>query len=138
MKKLAPLLPGVVAAGILAALAIAGSSTIPSTVNIDTGDTVTDPVSTDRDFAIAGHVGSPKARCLAKRTVKLRGIYDTETTKQPFDTARTGTHGGFNGIGPSHHSGNLIAGAKAVVPAKNIGTKKHPRKCGSASDLAAD
>jgi hypothetical protein len=132
MKKLAPLLPLVVAAGILAALAVAGGP-IPTTVTVDTGGTIMDPVSADRDFGVAGHVESPNAKCLNNRTVTIRGLYATETKPHPFDIARTGRHGGFNGVGPSEHNSNTIGNATAKVPPKKIGPKQHPRKCDSAA-----
>lgn len=128
MRKLAALLPIVIAVGIVAALAVAGSS-VPSTVTIDTRGAVTDPASTNLDYGIAGRVDSAKAQCISNRTVRLLGVYFGEPKAHPFDTARTGSHGGFNGIGPSTHNGNTLTGASAVLEPKRIGSRKHPKKC---------
>jgi len=134
-RKLTAFIPIAVAAGILAGLAIAGNSTIPTTVSFDTVGTDSS-APPDRDFNIAGHVGSSKLKCLANRIVTITAGYENETTTHPFDVARSGLHGGFAGFGPSKHNGNDIAAAKFVVKPKQIGTKQHPRKCGRAADAA--
>jgi hypothetical protein len=123
LKKLAPILPLFAAAGIVAAIAVAGPSNIPSSVSIDTGATLATTTSPSRNFFIGGHVESAKAKCLPKRTVKIRAFYGTDTTPQPFDTARTGTHGGYNGIGPSKHGVDNIEAAKAILKPKKVGAK---------------
>jgi hypothetical protein len=131
-RKVIAFLPVAVAAGVLAGLAIAGSSTVPTTVSFDTVGTDSS-APPDRDFNLAGHVGSAKLKCLANRIVTITAGYDNETTSHPFDVARSGLHGGFAGFGPSKHNGNEIASARAVVKAKQIGTRQHPRKCGRAA-----
>ncbi len=123
MKKLAPILPAVLAAGILAGLAVAGGSNVPSSVSIDTGGTLATTTSPSRNFFIGGHVESGNVKCLPNRKVKLRAFYETESGSQPFDTARTGSHGAYSGIGPSQHAGNGIAAAKATLKPRKIGKK---------------
>jgi hypothetical protein len=123
VKKLAPILPLVGALGILAALAVAGPSNVPSSVSVDTGGTLATVTSPNRDFFIGGHVESEKAKCLPKRTVKIRGFYGTDTTPRPFDTARTGSHGGYNGIGPSKHGVDSISAATATLKPRKVGAK---------------
>ena len=123
MKKLAPIIPLVMAAGILAALAVAGQSNIPSSVSIDTGATLATTTSPSRNFFIAGHVESPKAKCVPNRTVKVQGFYGTDTTPQPFDTARTGSHGGWSALGPGKHAGDSIEAARATLKPKVVGAR---------------
>jgi hypothetical protein len=132
VKKLAPILPLVAAMGIVAAITVAGPSKIPSSVSIDTSGTLATTTSPSRTVFIGGHVESPKAKCLPKRTVKIQGFYGTDTTARPFDTARTGSHGGYNGIGPRKHNGDQIEGAKATLKPRKVGSKI----CGGDSVIA--
>jgi hypothetical protein len=123
MKRLAPILPLVGALGIVAALAVAGPSNIPSSVSFDTAGTLATTAPHSRNFFIGGHVESEKAKCISKRTVKIQGFYGMDTTPQPFDTARTGSHGGYNGIGPSKRNGNDIEGARTILKPRKVGAK---------------
>ena len=128
MKKLAPAIPVIAAAGILAALAVAGNSNVPTTISIDTNGSITQ--GTDTNLFIAGRVASSNPKCLPNRKLNVKGIYDTETTKRPFDTAVTSGRGGYNAIGPQKHAGHDITAAQLSVKPKDIGTKRHPKRCG--------
>ncbi len=128
MKKLAPAIPVIAAAGILAALAVAGNSNVPTTISIDRDGAITQ--GTDTNVFIVGRVASSNPKCLPNRRVKVKGLYDTETKKQPFDTAVTSGRGGYNAIGPQKHAGHDITAAQLSVVPKDIGTKRHPKRCG--------
>ena len=55
--------------------------------------------------------------------MKIQGFYGTDTTPRPFDTARTGSHGGYNGIGPRKHDGDRIEGARLTLKPRKIDAK---------------
>jgi hypothetical protein len=128
MKKLGAILPVFVALGILAALAVAGNSNVPSSLSVDTSGSIT--AGTDTSIYIAGHVESKKNRCLPNRRVKVTGKYDTESVKRPFDVARTSGLGGYDAIGPNKHAGNDITSAQLTLKPKVIGPKHHRKTCG--------
>lgn len=111
------------------ALSAFGASTIPSKVFFDDSAEVTNPSNPNRDLIIFGHVTSPKADCLANRKIVILARYMTETGFRPYDVARTGANGGFNGVGPSTRDANQIDAAKLILKPKPIGTKKHPKTC---------
>jgi hypothetical protein len=80
---------------------------------------------------VVGHVTSKSEKCVANRGVKISAVYgvDGGATTQPFDTAKTGKNGGFDGIGPESSGDNTISGFTLKLLPKSIGTKKHPKTC---------
>jgi hypothetical protein len=122
------------AAGALFALgasstAFGGTTEFPSQVVFDSAGEVPSPPSPDLDTYIRGRVVSKKDPCLNNRKVVILGGYDTESTWRPYDVARSGAGGGFNGIGPGSHDGNELSAAKLILKPRSIGTKQHPKTC---------
>jgi hypothetical protein len=81
-------------------------------------------------FDLAGHVSSPHRGCVAGRTVKLYVLHQ-DGSRTLADTDRTSTRGIWGAemtLGPQDVG-------KVFVIRKNIGTRRHPRICKTASLL---
>jgi hypothetical protein len=111
---------------LLAAPGAAGAAApIESTLTLDSG------VAKGPGLEYLGHLGSAIPKCVAGRTVKL--FFSLPGGERLMDTVTSSTRGVF-GVG-----GNATgaAGGRIFVTRKKIGSKRHPKFCGSASTLLA-
>jgi hypothetical protein len=78
-----------------------------------------------------GTIASDSKRCFANRKVKLSAQTTPDGPYKPFDTAKTGSKGGWAGIG---HSATPVESIKAVLVKSHYGPKNNRSTCGSDSE----
>ncbi len=99
---------------------------IPTAVTVDLGKLTTTP--TGATLILLGHVTSTNPKCLDNRTVKIKFYGSGGSNETLADIARTGKNGYWGASG--EYSG--FGDASVFVARKSIGSRKHPRFCGTA------
>ncbi len=130
MKKIVAGLIAGAACLVLVSSALAGS-TIGTDVHLDANSPTQDHPS---KYFAAGHIVTSR-QCRAGRQVKIFFSYGGSPARRLVDKAKTGSNGGFSGIGPSLSHEQEVSAIKFAVLAKKIGPKHHRKTCTGAIDV---
>lgn len=81
----------------------------------------------DETLFIVGHLTSPSAKCVPKRTIKI--LYDYGDGFELVDVAKSSHNGFFAGAGPAEENGNGAEQAKFTLLEKTFFKRGHKHVC---------